>query len=357
MTESVTTPNETNGLPPPPTRGIMHEPLTSTPEDFITLTQKYGRDPTPREELTRIVRAAHQFGYIKLGWNLYDYLIAAVRGIEGDPMPKAGFEDVIIWGKQGTGKSNLAMQLMFILYQDWDWVLKRVILTPQEVLSLYKETKAMTGRIPIVELDDITTIFPKQLWFMSKDMYIALQQFIATVRMRFCNILVSTPLPQNVVSSLKENASFEVVVYPATSYMVERYAWLTDLKRPCVATLKKIYTEYSTFDIFNVPGDVWKEYEDKRWEVTEGIVRKMEENLKKMEEDMQARENEDEADEPPDPEKYLHISTVMRDMSWTPLKARRELRKGYMRYIRYQGTYYVLREDFEKVMGTFLGVK
>ncbi|MCX8203511.1 MAG: hypothetical protein N3H32_04255, partial [Nitrososphaeria archaeon] len=195
----------------------QHEPLKCD-EDFIDLNLKLVQDAWYREALPQIVKAAHQFGYIRYGWNLYDYLIAAVRGDPNSVQPKAGFEDVIIWGKQGTGKSNLAMQLMFILYQDWDWVLKRVILRPQEVLELYRETKAMSGRIPIIALDDITTIFPKQLWFVSKDLYIALQQFIATVRMRFCNIMVSTPLPQNVVTTLKENASFEVVVYPTTSF-------------------------------------------------------------------------------------------------------------------------------------------
>jgi len=132
--------------------------------------------------------------------------------------------------------------------------------------------------------------------------------------------------------------------------MVERYAWLTDLQKPCVANLKKIYVEYSSFDIYEVPGDVWKQYEDQRWEVTKTIVSRMEETLKALDAAMGGKESDDEVAAAPDPERYIHVSLVMREQDWTPTKAMRELKKGYLRNVKYQGTYYVLREDYELLM-------
>jgi len=329
---------------------IQNVPPLNSDEEIINLNEELAEDKKYNAFLPQIVKAAHRFGYIRYGWNLYDYLYAAIKGDPNISQSKGGWEDVAIWGKQGGGKSNLSMQLMFILYQDWDWVLKRMILTAPEVLNLYHETQQNQGRVPIIALDDITTVFPKQLWFVSKEMFITLQQFIATIRMRFANILSSTPLPQNLISSIKENVTFEVITYPQSSYMVERYAWLTDLQKPCVANLKKIYVEYSSFDIYEVPGDVWKQYEDQRWEVTKTIVSRMEETLKALDAAMGGKESDDEVAAAPDPERYIHVSLVMREQDWTPTKAMRELKKGYLRNVKYQGTYYVLREDYELLM-------
>ncbi|MEN3007426.1 MAG: hypothetical protein ABC578_07185, partial [Candidatus Methanosuratincola petrocarbonis] len=54
--------------------GLQHEPL-KTDEEFIELNRRYVSDPAYRDALPQIVKAAHQYGYIRYGWNLYDYLI------------------------------------------------------------------------------------------------------------------------------------------------------------------------------------------------------------------------------------------------------------------------------------------
>jgi hypothetical protein len=225
-----------------------------------------------------VVRLAMDLGYVIKEWGFVDYLRAAIFGNPSDSVKRVGFENVVVWGKQGTGKSNLALQLAYAIYQDWDVALKRLILTPQEVVQLYRETRREGKRIPLVVLDDITTIFPKQLWFVNRELFTLLQQFIATVRERFSVIISTTPLIQNLVSSLADNITFEVAVFPAGSYLVERYAWLPEPEKP-ISSLHKIVVEYALFNLGDVPSDVWDEYEERRWQITDTIVEKIESKL------------------------------------------------------------------------------
>jgi hypothetical protein len=221
------------------------------------------------------VKLAVEFGYIIPGWEFLDYCRAAVQGMPHAKVKGAGFQNIVIWGMQGTYKSNLAMQFAYAIYQDWDVVLKRILLTKQDAIRIYDQTKEMGKRIPMVILDDITTVFPKQLWFESRQLFTLLQQFIATIRMRFSNIISTTPLPQNLVSSLADNLTFEIFNTPVNRYLVERYVWLPDPARPATSNLRKIVVEYTEFDPKQVPSDVWKEYEERRWQVTDEIVSKM----------------------------------------------------------------------------------
>ena len=225
-----------------------------------------------------LLRQAVDFGYVHLEWEYDDYCRAAVFGEPDASIKGAGWENTVVWGKQGGGKSNLALQFGYEVYQDWDVVLRRLVLQQMDAVSFYKETRAAGRRMPWIGLDDITTIFPKQLWFLSRKKFILLQQFIATVRMRFSNIVSTTPLPQNLISSLAENVTFEIVVFPSHSYMVERYAWLPSAEKAVVSNLRKILVEYTSFDLAEVPTDVWNQYEEKRWLITDEIVKEMEES-------------------------------------------------------------------------------
>ena len=248
-----------------------------TLKEIVGLNKLYNlMDEREAEMLPRIVELAEQLGYIVPGWSLIDYLIAAVKGYPDDPIKKAGFENVVIWGKQGSYKSNLAMQLSFEIYQDWDWVLRRLLLQPQDAIKIYKETRETGKRIPLIILDDITTIFPKQLWFINKELFTLLQQFIATIRMRFSNIISTTPIIDNIVSALAENITFEALNTPKMVCIVERYMWMLDRYYAAKSRFKKVVVECFKFNPKRVPSDVWKEYEDRRWAVTDEIVSKIE---------------------------------------------------------------------------------
>jgi len=44
----------------------------------------------------------------------------------------------------------------------------------------------------------------------------------------------------------------------------------------------------------------------------------------------------------------------MSEMHWSPTKAMREIRKGYLRNVKFEGTYYVLKEDYDKAVKQLL---
>ncbi len=169
--------------------------------------------------------------------------------------------------------------MVLAIYEDWDIVLRNVILTQPEVISMYKKTRIDGGgRIPLVILDDVTTLFPKQLWFASKALYMGLQQFIATVRERFAVILVTTPDLQNLITPFRVDMKFECLVNPNSTYVVERYARSVN---PYYAETQynKLLVEYSSFNLRDEPYSVFKEYDARRWEITEEIVKKLEANI------------------------------------------------------------------------------
>ena len=250
-------------------------------QELVEINRKLSPDKEAKREVERwpyAINLAMELGYISSGWGFVDYLRAAIFGDPSDAVKKTGFENVVVWGKQGTGKSNLALQFSYAVYGDWDVALKRLILTPKEMVDLYRETRSKGKRIPLVILDDITTIFPKQLWFINRELYTLLQQFVATVRERFSVIVTTTPLVQNLISSLADNITFEVAVFPSSQYLVERYAWLPDPDKP-FSVLRKIVVERAPFQLHDVPSDVWDEYEERRWQITDTIVEKIEAKL------------------------------------------------------------------------------
>ena len=229
---------------------------------------------------------AEKFGYVYRGWTMIDYLknthVAAPGEYEYEKgIRKEGFENIITWGRQGTRKSNLNRQMMYGFLRgddkeaDWKDVLNYFLMTKKQIYDIYHMTTDEGIKVPYVTLDDITTTIPKQLFFVGMEEFIRFQQFIATIRMRIGIVGSNTPLPQNVISVLRDNISMEVVVFPAGSYMTERYCWFPDEYKPATAYLKKVLIEYREWDFLAEPKWVYDEYKQRRWDITEEIVKKL----------------------------------------------------------------------------------
>lgn len=255
-------------------------------QDLKGLAEKYGMDRRAPYYLEK----AETFGYCFKGWGMMDYLR---NTIIPDPsereyelgQPKEGFENVITWGRQGTKKSNLNRQMMFSFFYGngegvraedvWRTVLDNFLMTKAQVYKMHEKTTTENVKLPYVTLDDITTTIPKQLFFIGQSEFIKFQQFVATIRLRIGIFGSNTPLPQNVISVLRDNVSMEVICFPAGSYMTEKYCWFPDQVRPATAYLQKVLIEYCSWNWTAEPEWVYKEYRRLRWEVTEEIVKKL----------------------------------------------------------------------------------
>ena len=263
-------------------------PEYRAPESLETLNETYG---VQTRRVPFWIAKAEQFGYVHRGWTMIDYLknthIPAVGEYEYSVgAPKEGFENLITWGRQGTRKSNLNRQMMFGFMRGeedapnkaeeiWRSVLDYFLMTKKQIYEIYHMTTDEQIKVPYVTIDDITTTIPKQLFFVGMQEFIRFQQFIATIRMRIGIVGSNSPLPQNVISVLRDNISMEVICFPAGTYMTERYCWFPDEFKPAAAYLKKVMVEYRSWDFLSEPEWVYKEYKQRRWEITEEIVKKL----------------------------------------------------------------------------------
>lgn len=255
----------------------------STTQDLLEINKKWGTSIGSTRKVPYWIKKGEMFGYIQKGWSMMSYLRNTVIPARHEDefkqgRYKEGFENVITWGRQGTKKSNLNRQMMFAMLGDWRTVLDYMLMTKEQLYKIYHMTTNEGIRVPYVTIDDITTTIPKQLFFVGMQEFIRFQQFVATIRLRIGVVGSNTPLPENVISVLKDNVSMEVIVFPTTptpSYMTERYCWFPHEFRACASYLRKVMVEYKTWDYRAEPYEIFHEYNERRWKITEEIVKKL----------------------------------------------------------------------------------
>ena len=223
------------------------------------------------------VKFAIDVDYVRPGYSLQDYLNGAINGFparkgEEDDIKKAGFNLVAICNEMGVYKSNLCMQLGGQVYgeehagewdPDWDLVLKYKVLQRDAIIPLWKQARD-EGRIKYLLLDDLDSIFSKELWFEDRPLYIKLRKAVNLIRPRVANFCVSAPSLNDVISILNTKITFEVMPFPNRTYMVERYCRFVDQFSSTSNFFRKIMTEYSRFKAKDLPASVWKQYDDDR---------------------------------------------------------------------------------------------
>lgn len=207
---------------------------------------------------------AEKVRYIHYGWSLSDYMRYAAIGSDSDKVKRAGFNNICLWGDMGSGKSNLAMQLLNSVYQNMAIAEKHMLLNVNDVLRLYDEIKG-GGRCPALCFDDTNTIFSKELWFEDRQLYIKLRKIVNLIRPKISNFICTVPTLEDLVSIFSEKLTFEVLVFPNQTYQVERYCRFVDQYSARSGYFKKILTEYSGFNMKSVTNSDFTKYEDRRY--------------------------------------------------------------------------------------------
>ena len=226
---------------------------------------------------SNLLKKAIEFGYIIPSWNLTDYIRQGITG-QGD-IKKLGFNGVAMWGELGSGKSNLCLQLAYVIYRDWDIVLSRVCVNRADLLNLYRTVREKFERIPLVILDDVTTMLPRSLWQEDRELYTLFQKFLGVVRPKISGLIVNLPDLSWLHESLFEVMNFEVNVTPNQKYQVQRFYREVDPFHNQKVKFMKILVEYSDFKLEDVPKDVYKEYFEKRVTMIDDVTEKLEAKL------------------------------------------------------------------------------
>lgn len=229
--------------------------------------QEQMEKPLPEQRIdSKIVQYAVEFGLVKLGWVLKDYIIEAVKTM--------GYETVLCWAMQGAGKSNLTLQEGYWILGDWDKVLKALVFKPQEFVKRLKEIPKYK-RVPWVGWDDIGVHYASSSWRTNIQQYEAIDETWAAIRTKCSVVSLNIPLINRLARNLKDNISFEIFSGKNQNIEIFRYVRLPSFERPEANFFKVLIEPIHKFDIYNVPTDVFKQYWDMRLELTEEALSRL----------------------------------------------------------------------------------
>lgn len=235
------------------------------------------------------IRTALEYGIVKLGHTLEDYLLEAVT--------ENGYETVCIWGVQGSGKSCRALQMAYWIYQDWEEVLKHVIFKPSELVERLDGVPD-GERIPCLIFDDIGVHYPSSTFKTDIMIYQAMDSTWAAIRTKLAVIIVTIPVINRLAKNVKDNVTFEVFLGRNQKEIMKRVFFLPGTDRP-EANYFKVTVEWpEPFDLYKVPLPIWNRYWEMRLKLTNEAI----ENLRGVA-------------EPEDADEYVTVWDVAKDVS------------------------------------------
>jgi len=219
------------------------------------------------ERIPEHVNLANQFGIVKLGYTLEDYLIEAVN--------ENGYETVCIWGVQGSGKSNRSLQMGYWIYEDWNKVLDNIIFKPSELVKRLEATPD-DERIPCLIWDDVGVHYPSSKFKTDIKEYEAVDEVWAAIRTKVAVVVLTIPLVNRLAKNLRDNLTFEIYLGRNQKEIINRIYHLPGLD-DIHSNFFKVMVEWpESFDLYKVPANIWWKY----WAMRLRLTREALENLK-----------------------------------------------------------------------------
>lgn len=212
------------------------------------------------------IKLAYVFGLLKPGYTLQDYMVEAVTGPPDQP-GRGGYETILLWAVQGSGKSTRGLQFLKWLYRDWSTVLKNIVFTPQEFIDLLEKVPD-EETIPGLFWDDILVHFPASKFKTDIKMYESVDSTFASIRTKANVILASLPIIDRTAKNIKDNTTFEIFLGRNQMEVQYRLFRLPGLRQIESNFFKVQLQPFRRFDLYEVPIDIWKIYWRRRVKLT-----------------------------------------------------------------------------------------
>lgn len=207
-----------------------------------------------------IVQTAIKFGLVKLGWTLEDYIREAAE--EGKYVTCA------IWGEQSAGKSNRLLQQGFWVYRDWDTVLENLVFKPLELKAKLKSIPK-GRRFPWIGWDDVGVHYTANRFRTDIDEYEAIDSVWTCLRVKCSVVSLTIPNINRLARNLKDNVSHEVYLGKNQMEQVQRIVRLQSFSKLECEIFKVLIEGPRPFTLYDVPLDVFNEYNERRLDLTE----------------------------------------------------------------------------------------
>jgi len=281
----------------------------------------------------KVLQHAMTFGLVIPGYTCKNYVERAVETM--------GYETLLEWGVQGSGKSNRILQQGYWVYEDWDEVLKNLMFKPSaKERGFVQALKNIPygKRIPWIGWDDVGVHFPSVSWRTDIEKYAAVDSAWAAIRTKVNVISLTIPLIDRTAKNIKDNVTIEEFLGRNQTVLIERYIRLPGLKRVESNFWKLQLEPIHKFELFDVPTDVFKEYWEMRLELAEEALTKLG-NIY----------SEDEVDL----DNYVPMNVVVKELGISPntlcdLAGRKGIRSR-----KFNGQLHILKEDYEDVLVSY----
>lgn len=192
---------------------------------------------------------------------------------------RGDFESLFVVGPQGSGKTTYAMLVLYELYHDWDTVLRRIVFDPKEILPRFKEALGSGRRLKLVVFDDAGIHLSKYLWNLGREgqyTVMLINSMFNVIRSVVAGVIFTSP-DMDILVELRRKSWW--VGQPKTPSGRDDPIRHMVLYRKTILPSGKIHVSKKAIDIYDlrlIPSDVRKEYEAKRREAMEPILKKLE---------------------------------------------------------------------------------
>lgn len=181
-----------------------------------------------------------------------------------EAIEEMGFVGIIVYGRQGAGKSVYAIKLAYKILGDWDKALNAVKFDAREILEFLSDK-----RKKILIWDDAGVFASKYLYFRDIHYVDLISSLVDTIRPKLACLVLTTPSPSRLLRVFREIDFYYVkIVKHRGQYRVAKiygnYILPTGFR----------YTRLLAREIFNVllPNDVYNKYLEKRQYYNEYVL-------------------------------------------------------------------------------------
>lgn len=190
---------------------------------------------------------------------------------------------VCVWGPPRCGKSTFCMDLMYLIYKDWEKVLNANVFNLNQLLykmghgipERWPTRNKLHMRIPILNWDDYAAHSGKaktqheRSWDIFKGAFDTLGTKIGV-------LLVNMVSPRSPTQQLQEKYTHEVWIPYKGHYKYDGVRWRQDY-RGWKAQMKKTWIDEDNFD--KMPMDVFRQYDELRMSLADEVLQVVEDSL------------------------------------------------------------------------------
>lgn len=312
-----------------------------TQQVAVYLEQNYIQPGPKTGKIPGFIKAGMDFGHIKEGYTIKEYLQEAVV--------TNGYETVGIHGVQGSGKSCLTLQMgadiaFPYLKQElgrdpnekelWDFVLNSLVFKPKEFVKKL-EAVPRGKRLPMILWDDLGVHFTSSSFRTDIEQYSAIDATWAAIRTKVAVAVINIPLFIRLAKNVKDNLTFEVYVGRNKMVQIRRLFYLPGQIDIDENLFKPIIQPGYQYNIYDVPKWVWDAYWERRLDLTE-------EALTSLKEATDMEENKD----------WIPIKTAALEVGRAASSISHDVSQGVYRGLKIKGVMCIHKDDFEMLKQT-----